>query len=64
LIHSQRTVFKLNLIYLGILQKDLGEKEIALSLFEQAGKKADKDGKNEENRYKQDLKENIDKLQK
>jgi tetratricopeptide (TPR) repeat protein len=56
--------FRLNLIYLGILQKDLGEKEVALSLFEQAGKKADKDGKNEENRYKQELKENIDKLQK
>jgi len=56
--------FRLNLLYLGVLQKKLGNTQEALRLFESAEKKPDKDGRAEENRYKQELKENIDKLKK
>lgn len=47
--------FRLNLIYMAVLQHNLGNKDEAVEFFRKAEKAPDQDGKNEENLYKEDL---------
>lgn len=54
--------FRLNTVYLALLLESEGLKEEALSLFKKAAKKPDIDGKNEELRYQEELKNSIQRL--
>jgi len=55
--------FRLNTMYLGILKKKAGDKNVALELFKKAQTLPDVDGKIEEKRYAKELAENIKSVQ-